>query len=195
MATNIFIPSSIRDKGTRDTISNIARAQGITNGSTGSGTRVTVQDSAPGAGDAGVDGDMIYASDVEEIWIFDGTTWVLVGGAAGANSQNIVITRRIYTPSLSDPSSWSLHQDGEFRNDLGTPIALVATGYNGGEQYSLDTHINYFTYAWTRNGLAYNPVEPFPDGSPQSRTRRYLLIGPDDVIDGSDQFEVEIPQI
>ena len=127
------------------------------------------------------------------------TAWSLPtlfdASAVGTSPQLIIITRRIYDGTMPDPLSWDLHPDGEFRNSLGDPVALVATAYNGETQYTPEQHDTLFTYTWTRNGLPYIPTVAFPDGSAQSNTRRYYLIGPDDISDEADQFEVDIPEI
>ena len=116
------------------------------------------------------------------------------GGVAGANSQAVIITIRVpQTDYTTNPLTWDLHPEGEFRNDMGEELVLVATGYDGGTEYTLDQHAN-FTYTWLRNGDPFTPTVLL-DGNPQTPNRRFLVLQAGDVDGGADQFTCDIPEI
>ena len=116
------------------------------------------------------------------------------GGEAGDNAQTVIITIRVpQTDYTTDPLTWDLHPEGEFRNDMGEELVLVATAYNGGTEYTFGQH-GSFTFTWERNGMAFTPTVEL-DGNPQTPNRRFLVLQAADVDGGSDQFTCNIPEI
>lgn len=123
---NIFIPSSIRDKATRDALTSIVRAMGGT-------PSISIQDSDPASVDSGALGDIIYASDTENIWVFTGSIWEK---AKTRDGLSVYITTDSGTV---------------FKNAVGTPKILTANVNIGGET-PLVTDYNNYNYDWTYEG-------------------------------------------
>jgi len=76
--SNVFIPSSIRDKAIRDTL--IAIVRELTNSN-----EVEVQSNPPNYNDPGNQGDIVYATSDSSIWVFTGNAWT--PSAIGQTSQ------------------------------------------------------------------------------------------------------------
>ena len=116
---NVFIPASIRDKATRDTL--IAIVRELANAGS---TTVNIQADDPGVDTPGVAGDVIYATGSDSIWVFTGTVWER--GSSGAQGQ---FTLQIYIRDSDDPdqptggsyvySTDTLTPPTDWANDIG----------------------------------------------------------------------------
>lgn len=178
--SSIFIPSSIRDKATRDALNNIVRNMG-------GNTSLYVRDTDPSATDTGTVGDIIYASDTDSIWIFTGTLWEK---SKVSETHTIGINSVTYGAVDTDPSGWPTTSD-IFRNNSGTTKALVSTLYIDGVAKSLSDH-NTYTYLWRKNGLS-SFTSSTTQRSDTGQTSRALLIDATDIADqGEDAFTCEL---
>ena len=177
---DVFIPSSIRDKATRDALNNIVNNMG------GSAS-ITVKDLDPNPNDTGSIGDIIYAHDSDSIWIFTGTIWEK---SKVSESHSIGITATTPGTVDSDPSGWATTATN-FRNNTGTVKALVATLYIDGVPQTSAAH-NTYNYIWRKNGLA-NFSSTTTQRSDTGQTARSLLVDATDIADkGEDAFTCEL---
>jgi len=177
----IFIPSSIRDKATRDVLYALSKKIG------NSSSSISVQATDPNAGDTGYVGNIIYSSDTDSIWIFTGTIW-----EKARVSKTITIGIDSTTPGSegTDPSGW-LISSSNFRNNAGVTKALVATLYIDNTANTLAEH-NTYTYLWRKNGIA-NFSSSTTQRSDTGYSSRTIIIDATDIADqGDDAFTCEI---
>jgi hypothetical protein len=178
--SSIFIPSSIRDKATRDVLSNIIRSMG-------GNTSLYVRDVDPSSDETGVVGDIIYSNATDTIWIFTGTVWEK---SKISEVHTIGINSVTYGAVDTDPSGWPITSDN-FRNNAGTTKALVATLYIDNTARSFADH-NTYSYVWRKNGIA-NFTSTTTQRSDTGQTSRALLIDATDIADqGEDAFTCEL---
>ena len=178
--STIFIPSSIRDKATRDALNSIISQLG-------GNTSLYVRDVDPSPEETGFLGDIIYSSDTDSIWIFTGTLW-----EKSKVSETHTIGINSVTPGAvgTDPSGWPITATN-FSNNAGSAKALVATLYIDNLARTTAAHVGY-TYLWRKNGTA-----TFTSSTTQrtdtSQTSRALLIDATDIADqGEDAFTCEL---
>jgi len=177
---NIFIPSSIRDKATRDALNSIISQLG-------GNTSLYVRDLDPAPDETGALGDIIYSHDSDSIWIFTGTLW-----EKSKVSETHTIGINCVTPGAvgTDPSGWPSTATN-FRNNSGSVKALVATLYIDNLARNYAAHLEY-TYVWRKNGSA-NFTSSTVQRADTGPTSRALLIDATDIADqGEDAFTCEL---
>ena len=129
--SNVFIPSSIRDKATRDTF--IAVVKELNTVKT-----VTTSATDPSIYTPGRPGDVIFSESSNSIWVFSGTTWVL----AADNTTTATVTLFNKSSVVSAPAL----PTGSFTYTFSSSV-LSGSGLNGWAQ--TPPSLNKGEYLWS----------------------------------------------
>ena len=116
--SNVFVPSSIRDKATRDTF--IAVVKELNSVKT-----VTTSATDPSIYTPGKPGDVIFSESSNSIWVFSGSSWVL----AADNTTTATVTLFTKNSVTSAPAL----PTGSFVYTFSSS-ALTGSGFNGWSQ-------------------------------------------------------------
>ena len=177
---NVLIPPSIKDPVLRRTLDQI-----VQNLDGGSGN-IDVQNEDPSASTRGSEGDIIYATLTDSIWVFTGTTW-------SRASPGIVTDVRIRAavPRPAPDVTYSGWDDDSafFKNNGGDNKALIAILRTNEGEWTDQEHVdNVESYTWMKNGQPFtNPSVTQPANA--GTTRRALIISAADIEDnGEDAF-------
>ena len=178
---SIFGINAIKDKAIRDAIIQLQNR-------TGGGGSVQVQPDDPSADEPGTEGDIIYATGSESIWIFADTAWSRA--SSGAEGVTVLINAyREGTNPVWGSLSGVVQASPNFKNDTAQRIGLAPLVYEGGVEiadgiyYAADT-----SYTWLKNGVTFTPNEPQAVEGGEVVTgidKRVVLINEMDVAEGN----------